>query len=281
MERVYETLERTLAGGEDAVLVRILSSSGSVPRGPGAAMVVTGTGRIAGTIGGGAVEHRCEQEAGEVLTRRESRTMTYTLQAGEGELGMNCGGAVTVGLRYLPGGDRTALAWVRGEQERIRPAGRVCIFGGGHVAQALVPALTAVDFRCVVLEDRPELCRGELFPGAEETLQVDFAHISDVVTLTEEDWAVIMTRGHENDLLVQAQVMRTPVRYIGVIGSKQKTAALTAQLLEMGFTEEDFGRVYAPIGLPIRSRTPAEIAVSVTAQLILDRAGGLFGGKEK
>lgn len=281
MHSVYKTLERVLVRGEDAVLVTILSSTGSVPRGKGAAMAVTREGRAAGTVGGGTVEHRCELAAGEVLKCRQSRQETYPLHpAEEGDLGMVCGGEVTVEFRFLPGGDKAALAWVETERERLRPAGRVYIFGGGHVAQALVPALTAVDFRCVVLEDRPELCRPERFPGAEETVLADFSRVEDFVTLTAEDWAVIMTRGHQNDLLVQSQVMRSPVRYIGVIGSKQKTANLTAKLLDMGFTHRDFDRVCAPIGLPIRSETPAEIAVSIAAQLILDRAGGLFGGTE-
>lgn len=281
MQSVYEVLARILACGEDAVLVTIRSSTGSSPRGAGAAMVMTKAGRAAGTVGGGAVEHQCELAAGEALARRRSRQETYPLHpAEEDNLGMICGGEVTVDFRFLPGGDEAALDWVGAERERRRPAGRVCIFGGGHVAQALVPALAAVDFRCVVLEDRPEFCRPALFPGAEETRLIDYARVSDFVDLTPEDWAVIMTRGHQDDLLVQAQVMRTPVRYIGVIGSKQKTANLTAKLLGMGFTSQDFRRVCAPIGLPIRSETPAEIAVSIAAQLILDRAGGLFGGKE-
>lgn len=79
MQSVYEALAHVLAGGEDAALVRVLSSSGSVPRGAGAAMAVTKAGRIAGTVGGGAVEHRCELEAGEVLARRQSRQETYPL----------------------------------------------------------------------------------------------------------------------------------------------------------------------------------------------------------
>lgn len=280
MQTVYEALEQVLSSGEDAVFVAILSSTGSAPRGPGADMAVTKAGRMAGTVGGGAVEGKCVQTAQEVLQTRASTTAAYSLTPEEGGLDMLCGGAVTVEFRYLPGGDGDALAWVREERRRRQRPGRVYIFGGGHVAQALVPVLTAVDFRCVVLEDRPEFCRPALFPGVEETILIDNARVAEFVTLTGEDWVVIMTRGHANDLLVQSQVMKSPVRYIGVIGSKRKTAAVTEKLMDMGFTREDFRRVCAPIGLPIRSETPAEIAVSIAAQLILDRAGGLFGGTE-
>ena len=279
MKEVFQRLLEALSAGEDAVLVCVEDSSGSVPRGAGACMAVTARGRIAGTIGGGAVEHRAEQTAREVLQSGASREETFLLRPNSGQdLGMICGGEVRVSFRYLAGGDGAAIAWVQREQARRLPRGRVYIFGGGHVAQALVPALTAVEFRCVVLEDRVDLCGSELFPGVEEVLLIDNSRVADFVELTEEDWVVIMTRGHKDDLLIQSQVMKAPVRYIGVIGSRQKTAAVTAKLRDMGFSNADFQKVWAPIGLPIRSETPAEIAVSITAQLILERAGGLSKG---
>lgn len=279
MKEVFQRLIQALSAGEDAVLVCVESSRGSAPRGAGACMAVTEQGRIAGSIGGGEVEHRGEQAAREVLQSGVSREETFLLRPDSGQdLGMICGGEIQVSFRYLAGGDSTAAAWVEREQARLFPAGRVYIFGGGHVSQALVPALTAVEFRCVVLEDRAEFCRPELFPGAEEVLLIDNSRVADFVELTREDWVVIMTRGHKDDLLVQSQVMKAPVRYIGVIGSRQKTAAVTAKLRDMGFSNADFQKVWAPIGLPIRSETPAEIAVSITAQLILERAGGLSKG---
>lgn len=274
MREIFECLERTLSAGEEVVLVTILSSSGSTPRSAGARMVVTAQGRAAGTVGGGAVEYTCERTALEVLQTRRSQEETLQLHPnGEGDLGMICGGEIRVEFRYLPGGE-ASLYWVREEQARSARSGRVYIFGGGHVSQKLVPALAAVDFRCVVLEDREEFCRPALFPEAEEVRRIDYARVLEEVPLARDDYVVVMTQGHRDDLLIQSQVMKAPVRYIGVIGSRQKTAALTAALREMGFADSDFDRVHAPIGLPIASETPAEIAVSITAQLILERAGG-------
>lgn len=274
MREVIQCLERVLSAGEDAVLVTIEASRGSVPRGTGARMVVTARGREAGTIGGGTVEYESQRAALEVLRTGVSREEGFQLHPdGERDLGMVCGGEVRVSFRYLPGGE-ASLDWLRREREGWFPPGRVYIFGGGHVSQKLVPALAAVEFRCVVLEDREEFCSPDLFPQAEEVRLADFSKVSQEVELTGDDYVVIMTRGHKDDLLIQSQVMRAPARYIGVIGSRRKTAAVTAALREMGFREEDFCRVHAPIGLPIRSETPAEIAVSVAAQLILERAGG-------
>lgn len=158
-------------------------------------------------------------------------------------------------------------------EKMIKP-GKVYIFGGGHVSQALVPALAAVDFRCVILEDREEFCRPELFPLAEEVLLIENTKISVYVDICEEDYVCIMTRGHKDDLTVQAQVLKTPASYIGVIGSRHKKAGVFAKLKEMGFTDDDLGRVTTPIGLSIEAETPAEIAVSIAAQLIQRRAKG-------
>ncbi len=163
----------------------------------------------------------------------------------------------------------------RGESyfcEKMIPAGKVYIFGGGHVSQALVPALCAVDFRCIILEDRREFCRRELFPGAEEILLIETSHIADYVDIGGQDYVCIMTRGHKDDLAVQAQVLKTDAAYIGVIGSRTKKAGVFKKLKEMHFTDKDLERIITPIGLSIKAETPAEIAVSITAQLIQERA---------
>ncbi|NLO96640.1 MAG: XdhC/CoxF family protein, partial [Peptococcaceae bacterium] len=156
--------------------------------------------------------------------------------------------------------------------ELLVRAGRVYICGGGHVAQELVPVLARVNFRCVVLDDRPDFVRPELFPGVEETHLVDFARLNEYVTITEDDYVCFMTRGHANDRLAQAQALKTPACYIGVIGSAKKMAGVFAALRKEGFTDEDFKRITTPIGLDISAETPAEIAVSIAAQLIKKRA---------
>lgn len=154
-------------------------------------------------------------------------------------------------------------------------AGRVYVFGGGHVSQALVPAIAAVGFRPVVYDDRPEFSDPALFPQAEQTLYGSFEEVAKTVTITPDDYVVVMTRGHQADYEVLSQVLRSGARYIGCIGSKGKLAACRTRLLEAGFTAEEYARIHAPIGLAIGAETPAEIAVSVTAELIAVRAGVL------
>lgn len=157
--------------------------------------------------------------------------------------------------------------------EQINSSGKVYVFGCGHVAQELVPVLEHVGFRCVALDDRPEFANERVMRGAEKILLVDFENIGASVTIGPEDYICIMTRGHAYDTVVQAQALRTPACYIGVIGSKAKTAGVQRQLREQGFTDEDFARITTPIGLDIKAETPAEIAISIAAQMIEVRAG--------
>lgn len=157
--------------------------------------------------------------------------------------------------------------------EQINDSGRVYVFGGGHVAQELVPVLSHVGFRCVVMDDRKEFADPILFPTAEDVILGDFQCISDYVSIGAEDYVCVMTRGHAYDTVVQAQVLKCGPCYVGVIGSAQKAAGVQKVLREeYGLTDEELALVTTPVGLPIKAETPAEIAVSIAGQMILHRA---------
>ena len=149
---------------------------------------------------------------------------------------------------------------------------RAIIFGGGHCAQALAPLLHTVGFRVTVFEEREEYGCRENFPSAEQIIVGDYTRIGDSLQLTAEDYIVIMTNGHSFDLEVQDQVLRGDFAYVGVIGSRKKTAAVNAKLRERGVSEEAISRVHTPIGTPIKAVTPEEIAVSIAGELIYTRA---------
>lgn len=154
--------------------------------------------------------------------------------------------------------------------EPLMRAGRVYLFGGGHVGQALVPVLASVDFRVTVYDNRKELANGNFFPQAEEVIYGNYKQIS--VTLTENDYVVIMTPGHQGDFDVLKQVLRHKLRYVGCIGSRHKIARTQELLRQAGISEEVIASVHAPIGLPILAQTPAEIAISIAAEMIQCRA---------
>jgi xanthine dehydrogenase accessory factor len=128
----------------------------------------------------------------------------------------------------------------------------------------------------VVFDDRGEFSKRELFPDAEEVIRGSFADIGRSLSLGPADYAVILTRGHLWDFEAEAFALKSEARYIGVIGSRSKHAFVRERLLEAGFGAAaiDAPRVHAPIGVKIGSKTPAEVAVSIAAELIRARAGG-------
>ena len=150
--------------------------------------------------------------------------------------------------------------------------GMVYIFGGGHVAQELVPLLAHLDFSCTVFDDRKQFSNPKLFPDASRCIRGEFSQLSDYLEITAEDYVCIMTRGHQYDYLGQQQILKTPAKYIGVMGSRRKKAMIWDKLLNDGFTPKELKRIQTPIGLDIRAETPAEIAVSIAGELIQVRA---------
>lgn len=332
MKKRLESILQTLELGQGLILVSILASSGSTPRGAGAMMLVFEDGHTEGTIGGGAVEHAAQLHARELLKEHTSDTRGYCLNKNDvADLGMICGGDVTVYFQYLCGQEMlplfrhllslyskntdswlirkledhqvTAMAvfdqdglhggdgmdpaflrehlqsravWLPGEPsyyiEPVTQAGRVYVFGGGHVSQELVPVLAHVGFPVIVYEDREDFARKELFPQAADILLGDFRNISASVTFTENDYVIIMTRGHQADFEILAQVLKHQLSYIGCIGSRAKIAATRERLTALGYPENIYNQVHSPIGLSIGAETPAEIAVSIAGELIRHRA---------
>lgn len=150
---------------------------------------------------------------------------------------------------------------------------KVYIFGGGHVAQALVPILLKLSFPCVVLDDRADFLSDFLFPPTAEKRLVDFETIEQTAHITENDYAIVMTRGHLFDLILEKQLLHTQAIYIGVMGSRHKVASHRQLLQEAGFPPCEIDRLTMPIGLDIRAETPEELAISIAGELINVRAG--------
>ena len=156
--------------------------------------------------------------------------------------------------------------------EPIVRAGTVYIFGGGHVGQALVPVLANVGFRVTVYDNREFLADLAHFPQANRVIFGQYSDIYSKVKLTENDYVVIMTPGHQGDYEILEQVLRVKTRYVGCIGSRSKIAKTQEKLRAAGISEDAIASVHSPIGLPILAETPAEIAISIAAEMIKCRA---------
>jgi len=163
--------------------------------------------------------------------------------------------------------------------EPCRRPPSLALFGAGHVAQPTAHLASLVGFRVTVLDDRAEFANAERFPDADE-IQVpkSFDNAFADLSIDADTSIVIVTRGHLYDRVVLGQALQTPAAYIGMIGSRRKIEAVYRQLESEGFTAEDFARVHAPIGLKIDAETPEEIAVSIVAELIQERAQSIRSG---
>ena len=155
------------------------------------------------------------------------------------------------------------------------------IFGAGHISRALSPLGKMADFRVVVIDDRPMFANSERFPEADQVLVQPFEMGLDKLQINPQSYVVIVTRGHLYDGEVLEQAVQTDAAYIGMIGSKRKIAVLYKDLMKKGIKKELLDRVHAPIGLHIHSETPAEIAISIMAELIKVRAENAKTGGPK
>ena len=307
MNGIFTTLLYEMEKRHDTVLCTIIADSGSTPRGKGAQMLVGDAGLLSGTIGGGAVEGGAIALGQTLLRERRSAVHEYKLRHNDGEdIGMVCGGDVTVHLQFIAAGDpvwkelagsvlhRIALRQpgalvlaLDGGAPALRdvpetdsahialplPIGeRAILFGAGHCSLALCPLLTTVGFRVTVVDDRPELVTKERFPTADAVICCDLDRVTETVSIGEEDYVVVMTNGHSHDFAVQEQVLRGKYAYIGVIGSRAKTASVNARLREAGISEAAIASVHTPIGTAIKAVTPEEIAVSIAGEMICVRA---------
>lgn len=245
---IYEEMGKLRAAEEEAALATIVLARGSVPRREGAKMLVRADGTIFGSLGGGELEARVCEKAKEVMDRGRPERVRFELTGKQ--VDMICGGEVEVFI------------------EPLLPPPTMYIFGGGHVSVPLARMGKMVGFRIFVLDERPEFANRERFPEADQVIAEPYELAFSQLKFGRSSYIVIVTRRYQFDELALELALRTPARYIGMIGSKSKREAIFAHLRAKGLSEEALGRVHSPIGLEIGAQTPEEIAVSILAELI-------------
>ncbi len=235
----------------------MIGRSGSAPQRVGAKLLLHEDGTLVGTVGGGAIEAQVVDACRTAI--RDGRSCQVQAHLVR-DLAMCCGGAMEVFVEYL------------------QPQPRLVVIGAGHVAQALAPLAASADFRLTVIDERETLLEhpafGDMTTGAYDVDELDVA----LPDLDARDYLLIMTHDHARDERALTHLLRRPHRYLGMIGSRRKVHAVVRRVLDresrMGRPAPDLSRLRAPIGLALGGRTPAEIAISVVAELIADRHGG-------
>jgi xanthine dehydrogenase accessory factor len=307
MPQFYEQIVAALAEGEPFALGIISDIKGSSPQKKGAKALFFADGRIIGTLGGGCLEAEIQDRARRSLNSGVPATFDLVLDHDFGwDDGLICGGKVC-GL-IIPNAQLAAPLWQKlaqresartwvvttdyriawhedntGDwlyQETVTPPCSLWIAGSGHVAQAVAPIAAQLDFEVTVFDDRPTFASHKFFPdrtvfrvGAwEQILQETFPE--------RPVFGLVVTRGHQRDALVLARWIQQPFGFLGMIGSRRKARIIFEQFAEDQIaTPEQISRVACPVGLDIDSRTVPEIAVSIAAQLVQERAAVLRGSQ--
>lgn len=351
MKNIYNRLLDEFKSEKPLALGTIIETMGSSPQIPGASAIFSVEGLHDGTLGGGILEARAEEEAIKALKDEESRLMPYSLRGDiTSEEEAICGGEVTILIdthtqssrdtwnqmkasinNRHPGvlatfieaaednrvvlsrtwidkseifGDKAKqkesphydeikdtfrsgkplLVEIKSEEHRdasqksllflepLFPQSHLVIAGAGHIGRALAHLGNRLDFEVTVLDDREEFANEENIPEADRLIVGDVGKIMGEIPKSPDTFVVIVTRGHRHDSDALRECVRSDAGYIGMIGSARKISLMRQKFLDEGWaTEDQFDRVFAPVGLEIQSKTVEEIAVSIAAQLVLVR----------
>jgi xanthine dehydrogenase accessory factor len=254
LRAVLDAWKACASSGVASVTVTLVQARGSAPQEPGAKLLATASGLMAGTIGGGRLEAHALRRAQSLVADSSSAACELETVNLQRDLGMTCGGEVS--LLYETHGQRP---W------------NVTVFGAGHVAQSVVRLLATLECQVRVFDPRVEwvqkVCAA---PNVRAAAVEDMA--AQVAALSAGSYVVVMTQGHATDVpVLRAALERGGFAYVGVMGSAVKSKRIRAELEACGVDAERVAALRCPIGLPIGNNTPNEIAVSVAAELLTVR----------
>jgi xanthine dehydrogenase accessory factor len=236
--------------------VTVVRANGSTPQRAGAKMLVFPDGRTIGTIGGGCYENDAFWKARDALVTGRSALLHYELNDDFAqENGLVCGGQMDVHI------------------DPLEPTPRLFVIGAGHVGWHLGRLAVDAGFRVQVVDDREKFASADRFPGAEAVIAEPIPEWLHRTDLPASAFVVVVTRGHTYDLDAMRALAARDLKYLGLIGSRAKVTRIFARLLEEGMPPECLTRIHAPIGLDIGAVTPAEIAISIMAELVAIRRG--------
>jgi len=248
-QTIHTRIADLLQSRKHFVVATITEVKGSCPQKPGARMIVHPDGSFEFTIGGGTFEAEVLQDGQAALNREIPVHRQYRLT--KPDLGMYCQGLVTVMF------------------ESYHPVAQIVIFGGGHVGQALSKLAAASDlFQTIVVDDRPQFADDKKHPDADRVILTDRSFLENVPEADEDSYIVIVTRCHATDKLLVLRYIRSGVAYLGLIGSRAKIRQFRNELGQEGVSSALLDRMHAPIGLPIGGKSPAEVAISILAEVI-------------
>jgi xanthine dehydrogenase accessory factor len=255
---------RLLEAHQPFVRATVVKTVGSVPGKLGSAIIVRSDGSTLGTVGGAQLEEEVKALARTAFERQEGDLHHFDLQAWKpGGLASLCGGSVEIAVEYVA----------------ARP--NLLLWGGGHVAHALASLLPTLEYDYSVADDRPEWVGVDRFPSAERREVVEADRLFDVFDPPSFTHLYLLGYDARKDLEVLARAIERFPNAIGLIASTSKREHMFATLRERGVSREALARVRSPVGVPLGAESPAEIAVSIVAEIVLEMHPSTLGSRTR
>jgi xanthine dehydrogenase accessory factor len=242
---------RLMESHQPFVRATVVRATGSVPGKQGASMLIRLDGSFVGTVGGAALEERVKGLAQRAFQERTGDLHHFDLQAWkEGGLPSLCGGSVDIALEYV-GARPNLLLW-----------------GGGHVSHALATILPTLEYDFSVADDRPDWVGADRFPNAERREVVAADRLWSAFEPSSFTHLYLLGYDAQKDLEVLHLAISKFPNAIGLIASSAKREHMFAKLRDRGISREAIARIRSPVGLDIGAQSPAEIAVSIVAEIV-------------
>src|SRR5690348_3417533 len=315
MREVLHELNEWIEGREDIAVATVVETWGSSPRPLGSKMLVTRSGKMAGSVSNGCIEGAVFEEAQKVLKSGTPNVAAFGVADDVAfEVGLACGGHIEVFIQPLsrvhsrlidmlnrnqPATLRTNL--VSGEAELVqgtsgselpqrdgdvfiepfrRPA-HLVIIGAIHIAIPLHRLAKLMGYRVTVVDARAKFATRERFPDADELIVAWPDEAMAKIAVDNATYVVILTHDPKFDLPALRSVLKKDAGYIGAIGSRKTNQNRFDALREEGFTEDEIAKVHGPIGLDLGSRGAEETALGILAEITAVRFGGTGAAKRE
>ncbi|WP_343670602.1 XdhC family protein [Chitinophaga sp.] len=309
----WELIRESLLQDIPVMLLYVLQSEGSSPGRQGFFMAVNAVGNMAGSIGGGIMEHKFVEMAREQLMQHQEvavvRRQVHDKSSPRDQSGMICSGEQTIllyrvdkkdvgliqqiinclsqyrngllqlspaGLEFKEQTGRSAFVMLSPDDwrytEQLGYQDHLYLVGGGHCSLACSKIMSMLDFYIHVYDNRPGLntfLRNEW--AHEKVIVEDYSQLKGMIPEGPHSYVVVMTMGYRSDDVVIRALLYKQFRYIGMLGSEAKIKQLFEEYQAAGISPQLLQRIHAPVGMPIKSQTPEEIAVSIAAEIIRER----------
>jgi len=309
MREILHELIESIGDREDIAIATVIETWGSSPRPLGSKMLVTASGKMAGSVSNGCIEGAVFEEAQKVLKSAKPKIAAFGVADDVAfEVGLACGGHIEVFIQPLGKAHRQLVAMLNRDQpatlttnlvtgeaevtegtptgselarrdgdvfiEPFRRPAHLVIIGAIHIAIPLHRLAKLMGYRVTVIDARAKFATKERFPEADELIVAWPDEAMSSITVDNSTYVVILTHDPKFDLPALRSVLRKPAGYIGAIGSRKTNQNRFDALREEGFREEELARVHGPIGLDLGSRGAEETALGILAEITSVRFGG-------